>query len=67
MAGNILPLVQWRGPGGLVMFLVRGSVTALAAQVAGKRLIPRLLEQFRFRFGYSPFQQPPQSDETFRS
>ena len=36
------------------MFLVRGSVTALAAQVAGNRLVPRLTEQFRFRFGYNP-------------
>ena len=38
------------------MFLVRGSVTALAAQVVANRLVPRLTEQFRFRFGYNPSQ-----------
>ena len=43
------------------MFLVRGSVTALAAQVAGNRLVPRLTEQFRFRFGYNPSQPEARS------
>ena len=43
------------------MFLVRGSVTALAAQVAGNRLVPRLIEQFRFRFGYNPSQSEVRS------
>jgi hypothetical protein len=43
------------------MFLVRGSVAALAAQVAGNRLVPRLTEQFRFRFGYNPSQSEVRS------
>lgn len=43
------------------MFLVRGSVTALAGQVAGNRLVPRLTEQFRFRFGYNPSQSEARS------
>ena len=43
------------------MFLVRGSVTALAAQVVANRLVPRLTEQFRFRFGYNPSQSEMRS------
>jgi uncharacterized protein len=36
------------------MFLLRGSVAAVARQVAAGGLVPHLTEQFRFQFGYSP-------------
>ena len=36
------------------MFLLRGSVAALASQAAGNRLVPHLLETFRFQLGYDP-------------
>ena len=36
------------------MFLLRGSVAALARQAAASRLVPHLTEQFRFQFGYYP-------------
>jgi uncharacterized protein len=36
------------------MFLLRGAVAALATQATGNRLVPQLIEQFRFQFGYEP-------------
>jgi hypothetical protein len=36
------------------MFLLRGSVAGLTTQAAGSRLVPQLIEQFRFQFGYEP-------------
>jgi hypothetical protein len=36
------------------VFLLRGSVAALASRAAGHGLVPHLTEQFRFQFGYSP-------------
>ena len=39
--------------GDAVAFLLRGSVAALARQAAANSLVPHLLEQFRFQFGYN--------------
>jgi hypothetical protein len=36
------------------MFLLRGSVVALARQAAAGSLVPHLVEQFRFQYGYNP-------------
>jgi uncharacterized protein len=36
------------------MFLLRGSVAALTRQAASASLVPHLMEQFRFQFGYYP-------------
>jgi uncharacterized protein len=38
--------------GDAVAFLLRGSVAALARQAAENSLLPHLMEQFRFQFGY---------------
>jgi len=39
--------------GDAVAFLLRGSVAALARKAAENSLLPHLMEQFRFQFGYS--------------
>ena len=39
--------------GDAVAFLLRGSVAELARQTAANSLVPYLVEQFRFQFGYN--------------
>lgn len=39
---------------GVVVFLLRGSVSVLGKQAAANQMVPHLTEQFRVKFGHSP-------------